>query len=73
MVIVYQKFYGMNLLVFSYRWSRLLRLGTRQKLLDAGNNVVCFDVNVPKFEHPNLLVVTGDIRDGHAIQKPCVV
>ena len=37
------------------------------RLLSAGHKVTCFDLNRPHFEHDNLRVVQGDIRNREAV------
>ena len=37
------------------------------RLLGAGHKVTCFDLNRPQFEHDNLRIVQGDIRDPKAV------
>ena len=39
------------------------------RLLKAGHKVTCFDLNLPQYEHPNLTIVQGDIRDRISIIK----
>nr|WP_320409023.1 NAD-dependent epimerase/dehydratase family protein [Candidatus Micropelagos thuwalensis] len=39
------------------------------RLLKAGHKVTCFDLNPPQYEHPNLTIVQGDIRDRISIIK----
>ena len=40
-----------------------------KKLLAAGHNVTCLDLNRPSFSHPNLRVCQGDIRDPNAVSE----
>lgn len=38
------------------------------RLLVSGQPVTCFDLNRPHFDHPNLRIVQGDIRDKEAVK-----
>ncbi|TNE63841.1 MAG: NAD-dependent epimerase/dehydratase family protein [Alphaproteobacteria bacterium] len=40
-----------------------------RKLLERGEKVVCFDLNRPHFEHANLTVLQGDIREVAAVEQ----
>ena len=40
-----------------------------KKLLAAGHNVTCLDLNRPSFSHPNLRVCQGDNRDPNAVSE----